>query len=100
MEDQPKLFETRLTVEGVTIAVSCELWDEFDALGQLYHFEFRSLAQPARPIPVSETGYLSHFAWGRAVGAFATPLAYAEAAARHLARQGRPGDEAQPSLFD
>lgn len=41
------------------------------------HFEFRSPHDPARRIPVSETGYRSHFAPMEDVEAAASPKDYA-----------------------
>lgn len=49
----------RLTVEAQPMIVSYEpRWRNSGYV----HFEFRSPHKPARRIPVSETGYLSHFA--------------------------------------
>ena len=57
---RPKL-EFRLIVEGQEMHVSYEAnwWGGEFPHG---HFEFRSPHEPPRRIPVSETGYLSHFA--------------------------------------
>jgi hypothetical protein len=41
------------------------------------HFEFRSPHEPARRIPVSETGYRSHFASMEDVEAASSPQDYA-----------------------
>ena len=66
------------------------------------HFEFRSPHSPPRRIPVSETGYWSHFAPMHEIEEAPNPETYAEALARALIHQGRkkPDDESQPGLFD
>jgi hypothetical protein len=43
----------------------------------LAHMEFLSPAQPPRPIPISATGYRSHFCTPEAVAQLGTPQAYA-----------------------
>lgn len=66
----------RLVVEAQKMLVSYEPnWSggEF-AYG---HFEFRSPHEPPRPIVVSETGYLSHFAPMGEVESAANPERYA-----------------------
>lgn len=66
------------------------------------HFVFRSPHRPPRRIPVSTTGYLSHFASMDDVKAARSPKAYARqvvlgALASRRAR--RPDDDDQLSLF-
>jgi len=65
------------------------------------HFEFRSPHRPPRRIPISETGYLSHFAEMAEVKSFASPQEYAREAALSLLRQRmkNPPDSRQLSLF-
>ncbi len=73
----------------------------FDGQG---HFEFRSPHSPACGIPVSETGYLSHFApmiaieAGQSVEAFARQIVDAIFAERSRGKRQRI-DDAQISLF-
>jgi hypothetical protein len=60
--DTERLKETfRLVIEGQEMLVTYEpYWSDGEfAVG---HFEFRSPFEPRRRIPVSETGYRSHFA--------------------------------------
>ncbi len=65
------------------------------------HFEFRSPHKPARPIPVSETGYRSHFAAMEDVEASASPQDYARETALALLQSRRTvkDDARQMSLF-
>jgi hypothetical protein len=67
-------------------------------------FEFRSPHQPPRRIPVSATGYRSHFAQMSAVEAEPSPEEYARAAALAFIRcamkkPARDADDEQPTLF-
>lgn len=95
------LLDTVIHVDGVPVAVSAERWSDLPDGESLYHFEFSSTVEPARPIPVSETGYRSHFAYGRLVDNFESVLVYAETLARELARQSAKTSaaEGQLSLF-
>jgi hypothetical protein len=66
------------------------------------HFEFRSPHEPRRPIPISETGYLSHFAAMANIEAAASPQDFARQVALDILRseQFPDGDEGgQLSLF-
>jgi len=66
------------------------------------HFEFRSPHKPARRIPVSTTGYRSHFAPMDEIEAEASPQDYARQYALGCLRSSSPcrrAEEAQPSLF-
>jgi hypothetical protein len=66
------------------------------------HFQFRSPHGPPRPIPVSETGYRSHFAAMADVEAAANPQDFAREVALDLLRSERSADdddEGQLSLF-
>ncbi len=68
------------------------------------HFEFRSLHNPPRRIPVSETGYLSHFAPMHEVASFANPNEYASAFVRTVldsarTRKATSTEPGQLSLF-
>jgi hypothetical protein len=62
------------------------------------HFEFRSLYEPPRRIPVSETGYRSHFASMADVATACSPQDYARDLAlallhRNDREQGPEGDQ-------
>jgi hypothetical protein len=50
------------------------------------HFEFRSPHQPRRPIPISETGYLSYFADMKDIEAATSPQDFARDAALAMLR--------------
>ena len=68
------------------------------------HFEFRSLHQPPRRIPVSEAGYRSHFAPMPSIEAEASPQEYAWLVTLAFIRRApaptiRDEDYEQPSLF-
>jgi hypothetical protein len=66
------------------------------------HFEFRSAHKPACRIPVSETGYRSHFAPMDEVEASTSPQDYARDLALELLRSGQQTegeDGSQLSLF-
>jgi hypothetical protein len=55
------------------------------------HFEFRSPLEPPRRIPISETGYRSHFASMADVEAASSPQDYAWDVALELLRwRGKP----------
>lgn len=66
------------------------------------HFEFRSPYEPPRRIPVSETGYRSHFSPSHEVQAAPSVAAYAEALAIAIQRASarhEQDDEEQADLF-
>ena len=87
-----------ITVEAQPMLVSYEpRWLKSDYA----HFEFRSPHKPARRIPVSETGYLSHFASMEDVKEARSPQDFAREVAFALLRskQSRPQDPRQLSLF-
>jgi hypothetical protein len=86
-----------LTVEAQPMLVSYEPhW-----MRDVGHFEFRSAHKPARRIPVSETGYRSHFAPMAEVEAAASPQDYARAVvlAALASKQPKPQDPQQLALF-
>src|ERR1019366_8677113 len=63
------------------------------------HFEFRSPQEPPRRIPVSETGYRSHFASMADVEASTSPQDYAREVALELLRsRGKPAKETSNQL--
>jgi hypothetical protein len=65
------------------------------------HFEFRSPHKPARRIPVSETGYKSHFATMDDVKAAGGPRGFVREFVFAVLRpkQSRPDDPRQLALF-
>lgn len=93
----------RLTVEAQEMLVDyTPYWMEGgDPLG---HFEFRSPHQPPRRIPVSETGYRSHFAPMPDIEAEVSPQEYARLVALAFIRRvpaaaARSEDADQLALF-
>jgi hypothetical protein len=88
----------RIVVEAQPIAVSYEPhW-----MGDMAMFEFRSPHKPPRRIPVSETGYRSHYAPREEVEAAKSPQAFALEEARALLRSmcHRREDPQQLPLFE
>jgi hypothetical protein len=79
-------------------------WISFPELGVRYgQVEFSSPHEPRRRIPVSETGYRSHFAPMAEIEACASPEEYAHEIARTLMRRKGPplddGEDEQLALF-
>jgi hypothetical protein len=68
-----------------------------DWMVDMGHFEFKSPHEPPRRIPVSETGYRSHFAPMDEVNAANSPEDYARDYA--LSRLRSPRDKDQLPLF-
>ena len=97
---RPQKRRFKLTVEGQPMLVDYTAnW--MHGTGQ---FEFRSPHKPARRIPVSETGYRSHFADMEAIEAEASPQDYARLVALAFIRRAptekiRAAEKVQPSLF-
>ncbi len=58
-------------------------------MADMGHFEFRSPHEPRRPIPISETGYRSHFAAMEDVEAATSPQDFAREVALALLRSRR-----------
>ena len=75
----------RIAVEAQEMVVSYRP-NRFGGMGQ---FEFRSPHKPPRRIPVSETGYLSHFASMEEVKAAKSPKDFARDEALALLRSRR-----------
>jgi hypothetical protein len=88
----------RITVEAQPMVVS---YDPRWLKSNYAHFEFRSPHRPARRIPVSETGYKSHFATMDDVKAAGGPQGFAREFAFAVLRskQSRPDDPRQLMLF-
>jgi len=85
-----------ITVEAQPMVVSYQPSRTGDG-----HFEFRSPHKPPRRIPVSETGYRSHFASLEDVKEASSPQDFAREFALALLRskQSRPEDPRQLALF-
>lgn len=99
MSAHPILLEARIYLDGVPVRLTASDWGTLPGGGFVYHVEFRSVEDPPRPIPVSETGYLSHFLMaGQTLGPEAL-RAYALDLGRGLVEAQNPGESAQPSLF-
>jgi hypothetical protein len=92
-------YEFTISVEAQEMRVSYRP----DWMAGYDHIQFFSPHEPARRIPVSETGYRSHFSPPGEVALFPTIEEYAHELALALMRQKRPSDEgedeAQGSLF-
>lgn len=92
----PEGVTFRLTVEAQQMVVSYEP----DWMPDVGHFEFRSPHEPPRRIPVSETGYRSHFAPMDEVEAAASPEDYArEVALALLHAESNANEDEQLTLF-
>ena len=64
-----------LTIEAQEIVV--HYWSHYFVAADYARFEFRSPQEPPRRIPLSETGYRSHFAATEEVAASSSPQEYA-----------------------
>lgn len=103
-----KPYEThKLDWRGIGIEVRyCPSWsksyEEIYATG-MAHLEIRSLDNPISPLPMTETGYRSHFSPAHLIEEVGGALAFVEAWLEDEARspQWKAKEEAarQPSLF-
>ena len=59
---------------------------QFDDGGSMAHLEIESISPPRAPLPITETGYRSHFVHAREVQDAGGPEAYVEAWIGHLAK--------------
>jgi hypothetical protein len=66
------------------VRIVVEHWFDFGGADGVYHIDFYSLAAPPHPIPVSETGYRSHFGYRDEVETFPDLLAWALAVAERI----------------
>jgi hypothetical protein len=87
MHEQSFIIE----VEGIPIRVDYRP-EYFATLGYA-HMAFTSTSEPRRAIPISHTGYRSHFCTPEAVAALGTAEAYATAYCKAQKRK-RYGEEA------
>jgi len=86
-ERRPQTF--KIVVEAQEMIVSYEPnW-----IADTAHFEYRSPHKPPRRIPVSDTGYLSHFAAKEEIEAAASPQDFAREIALALLRADRAPDD-------
>ena len=69
--------ETVFTIESEGLPVRVRYRPGYLKAMGLAHMEFTSTAQPPKPIPISATGYRSHFCAPEAVALIGTPEAYA-----------------------
>jgi len=60
MTERPLLLDNRIHLDGVPVRVTVTHWGACGR-GTVYHFEYHSVAEPSRPIPISATGYKSDF---------------------------------------
>lgn len=81
---RPSLLDTTIILEGIPVSVSVTDWGALATGEHLYHFEFTSTAEPARPIPISETGYLSRFIYRSQIASYPSLDAAARAIAKAL----------------
>lgn len=88
----------RITVEAQPMVVSYAP----NYFAGMAHFEFRSPHKPPRRIPVSETGYRSHFVPMDEVKAASSPEEFAREEANYLFRSQcqRAKDPRQLALFE
>jgi hypothetical protein len=70
----------RISVEAQPVVVRYQS----NSMDDMVHFEFRSPYRPLRRIPISESGYYSHYAWKEDVKAAKSPQRYASEAALAL----------------
>lgn len=84
-----------LIIEGQEMIVQYQP----DWMTDVGHFEFRSPHEPPRRIPVSETGYRSHFAAMHEVEASASPQDYAREVTLDLLGANVKRDRDQLALF-
>jgi hypothetical protein len=97
---RPRPQKFKISVEGQEMLVEYEA-DWMEGMG---HFQFRSPHKPERRIPVSETGYRSHFASMEEITDAESPAAYARDYALSVIRYGagrrvQTDDASQPSLL-
>ncbi len=90
-----------LTIDGQEMVV--RYVPNYSTIFPVGHFEFHSPHQPSRRIPVSATGYRSHFAPMPHIEAAPSPQAYAHALALAIIHENstrtQEEDSEQLSLF-
>ena len=93
-----------LTWRGIEIEIRwTQSWVEFDDGTSMGHMEIRSISPKKHPLPLTETGYRSHFMKADAIHEYGGPANYAEAwldeEAKTPAWQQRLADFRQLALF-
>lgn len=69
-----------ITWDGIEIEVRwASSWMDFDDGTSMGHLEIQSIAPESSPLPMTETGYKSHFVHANEVNKFGGPLNYFEA---------------------
>ena len=100
-----KDYETHtMTWQGIDIEIRwTEGWLDFDDGTSMGHMEIRSISPKDHPLPMTETGYRSHFTKADEVNEYGGPANYAEAwlvqDAKLPSWQQRLADYQQMALF-
>lgn len=69
----------RIDWNGISIEIRWEPnWLNMDVVDSA-HLEIRSISPERKPLPITGTGYLSHFTAPETVAAYGGPVAYVEA---------------------
>lgn len=89
------MHEPSFTIEVEAIPIHVYYRPEYFATLGYAHMAFTSATEPRRAIPISRTGYRSHFLHRDALPLLGTPEAYARAYCKAFLRRGR-----EPSLQD
>ena len=95
MENQRTIQIETLQWEGITIEVSYEAeWLGFRRGSDMAvaHLQVRSIAPERAPLPMTETGYRSHFVHPDEVEELGGPAAYVEAWLNEMARSAERRD--------
>lgn len=107
MESQRTIQTETLLWEGITIEIAYEpnwlhVASRSSGLSSA-HLDIRSIRPDRAPLPITETGYRSHFLHPDEIDGFGGPVAYVEAWLNQMARtsewQEHLGRSRQLSLF-
>jgi len=98
MTCRPLLLDTRIRIDGVPVRLTVTRWGTL-TMGTVYHFEYRSLAEPHRAIPISNTGYKSNYLIAQDALSAQKLEAYAEQYCSMLLDGTTVDQPEQPSLF-
>lgn len=90
MTDQRSITTTTIDWEGITLLISYEpdwlnIGEDF-AKVTTAHLEIRSISPEKAPLPITETGYRSHFTGSNDIDEAGGPVAYVTAWLDHMAR--------------
>ena len=72
-----KRSESPFFLKCLGIKIKVEFTRNYFLTLNMSHFAFFSLLEPAQPIPISPTGYRSHFANNEVIDRFESPAQYA-----------------------